>query len=158
MKRIMLLVILGLVSLAACRQAEKAPDTATPATETPEVSETDFNWNPENFGDKRILRYQIPGFDNLSVQQKKLVYYLVQAGLAGRDIIWDQNYRHNLAVRKALETAIKNYKGDQQAAEWQQFMEYAKNVFFSNGIHHPTPTTSLFRPSRAPGSSRCSRT
>jgi len=136
MKRIMLLVILALVSLAACRQAEKAPDTAAPATETPEVSETDFNWNPENFGDKRILRYQVPGFDNLSVQQKKLVYYLVQAGLAGRDIIWDQNYRHNLAVRKALETAIKNYKGDQKAAEWQQFMEYAKNVFFSNGIHH----------------------
>ncbi len=133
MKRILLLFALSGLVLSACKRAEKAPETS--AQDTPAV-ETDFNWNPEDFSDKRILRYQIPGFDKLSLQQKKLVYYLVQAGLSGRDIMWDQNYRHNLAVRKALEAVIKNYQGDREAAEWGQFMEYAKNVFFSNGIHH----------------------
>ncbi len=72
----------------------------------------------------------------MSLQQKKLVYYLNQAGLAGRDIIWDQNYRHNLAIRQALETIVGNYSGDQSTADWQQFMSYAKRVWFSNGIHH----------------------
>ncbi|MBX2929743.1 MAG: dihydrofolate reductase [Saprospiraceae bacterium] len=130
MKRILLLIAMGLFVLAACKRADK--DTGT---ETVEVQD-DFNWNPENFSDKRILRYQVPGFEQLTLEQKKLVYYLVQAGLAGRDIIWDQNYRHNLAVRKALEAVIKNHQGDRETADWQQLLEYAKNVFFSNGIHH----------------------
>ncbi len=133
MKRILLLIAMAVFVLAACKRADKAAEAA--AEETPAVEE-DFNWNPENFSDKRILRYQVPGFEKLSLQQKKLVYYLVQAGLAGRDIMWDQNYRHNLAVRKALENVIKNYGGDRESGEWQQFMEYAKNVFFSSGIHH----------------------
>lgn len=123
-------VIAFLLALPACQPNEpQSSNLDAPETEA-------FSWNPENFSDKRILRYQIPGFDQLSLEQKKLVYYLTQAGLAGRDIIWDQNYRHNLAIRKSLEAIIKNYTGDQQAAEWQQFMDYAKNVFFSNGIHH----------------------
>ncbi len=133
MKKIWFLLLAAVLAGAACKRAEKTTDSAS----TPEPAvETDFNWNPENFSDKRILRYQVPGFDQLSLQQKKLVYYLVQAGLAGRDIIWDQNYRHNLAIRKALESVIKTYQGDREAAEWQQFTVYAKNVFFSNGIHH----------------------
>lgn len=131
MKKILLLIAMAVFVIAACKRADKTAD----AGETPGIEE-DFDWNPENFSDKRILRYQVPGFENLTLEQKKLVYYLVQAGLAGRDIMWDQNYRHNLAVRKALEAVIKSYRGDQDAPEWQQFMEYAKNVFFSNGIHH----------------------
>ena len=85
---------------------------------------------------KKILRYQIPGFDQLSIQQKKLVYYLVEAGLSGRDIIYDQNYRHNLEIRSALENIVNNYKGDRTSEEWNKFMLYTKNVWFSNGIHH----------------------
>jgi len=129
-KLLALLTIGLLLTLPACQ-----PNPANqPEASNEEAS--DFVWNPENFADKRILRYQIPGFEKLSLSQKKLVYYLTQAGLSGRDIIWDQNYTHNLAIRKALEAIIKSYTGDVQSPEWQQFMEYARNVFFSNGIHH----------------------
>ena len=98
-----------------------------------EISE--FQWQTEQFADLRILRYQIPGWEKLSLQQKKLAYYLCQAGMEGRDILWDQLYRHNLEIRKALETIIRNID-KQEGAEWDQFMVYAKRVFFSNGIHH----------------------
>lgn len=114
-------------SLYQCKQA-------TPETET--ITEEPFEWVADTVADLRILRYQVPGWDKLSLQQKKLVYYLNQAGLAGRDIIWDQYYRHNLAIRRALETIVANYTGDQTGADWQQFMSYAKRVWFSNGIHH----------------------
>ena len=70
------------------------------------------------------------------MQQKQLCYYLNMAGLAGRDIMWDQNYRHNLKIRRALEAILKNYKGERTGADWDDFMVYAKQVFFSNGIHH----------------------
>jgi len=95
-----------------------------------------FIWEVDNFGDKRVLRYQIPGWEQLSLQQKKLAYYLTMAGLSGRDIMWDQNYRHNLKVRRALENVIRNYKGERSGAQWDGFLLYAKEVFFSNGIHH----------------------
>jgi dipeptidyl-peptidase-3 len=71
-----------------------------------------FQWETEQFADIRILRYQIPGWDQLSLQQKQLCYYLNMAGLAGRDIMWDQNYRHNLKIRRALETIIKDTRAD----------------------------------------------
>lgn len=124
-----LALTLALTFAASCRPSE--PESADNA----EVG-ADFNWNPENFADKRILRYQVPGFEQLTLQQKKLVYYLVQAGLSGRDIIWDQNYRHNLEIRKALDRIARNYNGDKDSEEWKAFMLYAKNVWFSNGIHH----------------------
>ncbi|MBD3637278.1 MAG: dihydrofolate reductase [Crocinitomicaceae bacterium] len=88
------------------------------------------------FADLQILQYEIPGFDKLSLQQKKLVYYLYEAGLSGRDIIWDQNYRHNLAIRNALENIYANYEGDKSSVEWNNFEVYLKRVWFSNGIHH----------------------
>ena len=97
---------------------------------------SDFIWSPESFADKRIIRYQIPGFEQLSVNQKKLVYYLTEAGLAGRDIMYDQNYRHNLKIRRGLDKIVENYKGDRQSDQWEAFMKYTKNVWFSNGIHH----------------------
>ena len=71
--------------------------------------ESTFNYNVEQFADVKILRYQIPGWENLTLKEQKLVYYLTQAGLSGRDIIWDQNYRHNLTIRKALENVYTNY-------------------------------------------------
>ncbi|MCB0400056.1 MAG: dihydrofolate reductase, partial [Winogradskyella sp.] len=86
--------------------------------------------------DIKILRYQIPGWDNLTLKEQKLVYYLTQAGLAGRDIMWDQNYRHNLKIRKALENVYTNYSGDKTSADWKAFEVYLKRVWFSNGIHH----------------------
>lgn len=95
-----------------------------------------FRWQTDQFSDVRILRYQVNGWDQLSLNEKKLAYYLTMAGLAGRDIMWDQNYKHNLAIRRALEKIIGGYKGDKGSPEWGHFMEYAKEVFFSNGIHH----------------------
>ena len=96
----------------------------------------DFEYKIDQFADLQILRYQIPGWEDLTLKEQKLVYYLTQAGLAGRDIMWAQNYRHNLEIRTALEHIYTNYSGDKSAQEWQQFEVYLKRVWFSNGIHH----------------------
>ncbi|GAA3652682.1 dipeptidyl-peptidase 3 family protein [Flavivirga jejuensis] len=95
-----------------------------------------FDYNVEQFADIKILRYQIPGWENLTLKEQTLVYYLTQAGLAGRDIMWDQNYRHNLKIRKALENVYSNYEGDKSSQDWNAFITYLKRVWFSNGIHH----------------------
>lgn len=100
------------------------------------ADETSFDYVVEQFADVQILRYQIPGFNELSVEQKKLVYYLYEAGLAGRDIMWDQNYRHNLQIRAALENIYENFSGDKENENWKAFETYLKRVWFSNGIHH----------------------
>lgn len=100
------------------------------------MAQEEFGYNVEEFADIKILRYQIPGWENLSLKEQQLVYYLVQAGLAGRDIIWDQNYRHNLVIREALENIYRNYEGDKSSEEWKAFETYIKRVWFSNGIHH----------------------
>ena len=111
--------------------AEIKEDTKTEVTTT-----NDFNYNVEQFADIKVLRHQIPGWKNLTLKEQKLVYYLTQAGLAGRDIMWDQNYRHNLKIRKALENVYVNYGGDKSSNDWNAFMTYLKRVWFSNGIHH----------------------
>ncbi len=90
----------------------------------------------EQFADIRVLRYKITGFEQLAPKQKEMLYYLSEAALAGRDIIWDQNYKFNLTVRKTLETIAASYKGDKTSGDWNKFMEYSKRVWFSNGIHH----------------------
>ncbi|WP_396600414.1 dipeptidyl-peptidase 3 family protein [Algibacter sp. R77976] len=95
-----------------------------------------FNYNVEQFADIKVLRYQVPGWEQLTLKEQKLVYYLVQAGLSGRDIMWDQNYRHNLKIRKALENIYTNYRGDKSTENWNAFETYLKRVWFSNGIHH----------------------
>ncbi|WMI65664.1 dihydrofolate reductase [Aestuariibaculum sp. YM273] len=100
------------------------------------IAEAPFNYNVEQFADIKVLRYQIPGWENLSLKEQKLVYYLTQAGLSGRDIIWDQNYKHNLKIREALEQVYNNYEGDKTSADWNAFVVYLKRVWFSNGIHH----------------------
>ncbi|MBX2871877.1 MAG: dipeptidyl peptidase 3 [Saprospiraceae bacterium] len=120
--------------MAACQPA--TTEDTTQEEETPSTPADDFDWNPENVADKKILRYQIPGFEKLSLDQKKLVYFLTEAGNAGRDIMYDMNYRHNLSVRHAIDHIAKNYTGDKGGTDWEAFMEYAKNVWFSSGIHH----------------------
>ena len=95
-----------------------------------------FNHLVEQFADIRKLRYKVPGFEELSLKEKSLVYYLTQAGLAGRDIMWDQNYKHNLKIREALESINANYLGDRESDDFKAFKVYLKRVWFSNGIHH----------------------
>lgn len=90
----------------------------------------------EQFADLKVIQYQIPGFEQLSLKQKKLVYYLSQAGLEGRDIMYDQNYRHNLSIRIAFENIYQNYTGDKTTTLWGHFENYLKRLWFSNGIHH----------------------
>jgi len=96
----------------------------------------DFNYSVEQFADVEILRYQVPGFDELTLQQKKYIYYLSQAALEGRDILFDQNFKYNLAIRRTLEAIYENYQGDKTTEEYKQFVTYLKRVWFSNGIHH----------------------
>lgn len=96
----------------------------------------DFKYLVDEFADLKIMRYQVPGWDGLSLQQKEYVYHLSEAAKYGRDIIWMQNCRYNLPIRKTLENIIENYDGDRKCTEYAQFETYAKRVFFSNGIHH----------------------
>ncbi len=95
-----------------------------------------FNYTLEQFADLRILRYQVPGFDELSLDQKKLLYYLGQAALYGRDIIWDQSGKYNLAIRQTLENIYRTYSGDRDHENFRKFEVYLKRVWFSNGIYH----------------------
>ena len=98
--------------------------------------EDNFEYSLDEFSDIKVLRYDIPGWENLTLKEQKLVYYLTQAGLSGRDIMWDQNYRHNLDIRIALENVFRNYAGDKSSSEWLSFEVYLKRLWFSNGIHH----------------------
>lgn len=98
--------------------------------------QADFKYLIDEFADLKIIRYTIPGWDGLSLRQKEYVYHLSEAAKWGRDIYWDQNCRYNLQVRHALESIISDYKGDRECRDFQDFMVYAKRVFFSNGIHH----------------------
>ena len=98
--------------------------------------EDTFHYTVEQFADLQILRYRVPGFEQLSLRQKMLVYYLSQAALEGRDILLDQNGKYNLQIRKLLEAIYIHYQGDRTTADFQQFEVYLKRVWFSNGIHH----------------------
>lgn len=102
-----------------------------------------FDYHAERFADAVVMRYEVPGFATLTLRQKHLAYCLTEAGLAGRDILWDQKYRHNLAVRKMLEGVLQSYSGDRHGPDWEAFVAYAKQVFFSNGIHHSYKNTKL---------------
>lgn len=144
MKRVSLLLSASIFFMS-CNQQNAEPVAA--AEESVEKdAHGEFQWETEQFADLRLLRYQIAGWENLSLDQKKLVYYLTQAGLSGRDIVWDQYYRHNLEIRTALETIVKKYQGDKEIEDWKNFMVYTKRVWFSNGIHHHYSNTKL-RPS-----------
>ncbi len=103
----------------------------------PESSQgTDFKYLIDEFADIKIMRYRIPGWESLTLRQKEYAYHLGEAAKYGRDILWDQNCRYNLQVRKVLERILENYQGDRECVDFQDFTVYAKRVFFSNGIHH----------------------
>ena len=108
------------------------------ASAIPSVAAVDknFNYHVDRFADIEILRYEVPEFDRLTLRQKKMLYYLGQAAQMGRDIIWDQNGRHNLQIRQLLENVYTGYKGDRESAEFKAFEKYLKQVWFGNGIHH----------------------
>ena len=114
----------------------------TETVETKKAGNT-FEYEVEQFADIKVLRYQISGWENLTLKEQELVYYLTQAGVAGRDIYWDQNYKHNLKIRKALENIYLNYKGDKETPDWKNFEIYLKRVWFSNGIHHHYSTEKI---------------
>ncbi|AWI26362.1 dipeptidyl-peptidase 3 family protein [Flavobacterium pallidum] len=124
--------------VVSCVAASMAVSCQKDKTKSAEAKKTDgkFEYVAEQFADIKVLRYQIPGWEDLTLKEQELVYYLTQAGLAGRDIYWDQNYKDNLKIRKALENIYQNYKGDKNADNWKNFEIYLKRVWFSNGIHH----------------------
>ncbi|MCB0790177.1 MAG: dihydrofolate reductase [Flavobacteriales bacterium] len=134
-KEKVLIALLALPIFLGCGPASTVGDdgrhdsTATAAADS-------FRWEVDQFADVRVLRYKVPGWDQLTLQQKELAYYLSMAGLSGRDIMWDQNYRYNLTVRRALEKILRDYKGERTGKDWEAFLTYAKQIFFANGIHH----------------------
>lgn len=101
---------------------------------TPEMDK--FPYTVDRFADIEILRYRVPDFESLSLQQKELIYYLSEAALSGRDILYDQNNKYNLCVRRTLEAVYENYRGDRQSEEFKNFITYLKQVWMGNGIHH----------------------
>lgn len=117
---------------AGCGGGQKAPEKQAEADTVP----ADFKYEVDAFADLEILRYYVPGFNNLTLEQKELVYYLSMAAVEGRDILFDQNNRFNLAIRRTLEAIYGNYKGDKSSADYKEFEVYLKRVWFSNGIHH----------------------
>ena len=96
----------------------------------------EFDYTVEQFADLQLLRYKVYGFEELSLKQKKLIYYLSQAALQGRDILFDQNGKYNLLIRKMLETVYTEYQGDRTDVNFVNLETYLKRIWFSNGIHH----------------------
>lgn len=116
--------------------AAAATATALWACTPKQAADTGFDYTADRFADIEVLRYQVPDFDSLSVNQKALIYYLTEAALWGRDILWDQNCSANLPLRHALENIYTTYNGDRESADFKAFEQYIKQVWFGNGIHH----------------------
>lgn len=131
MKLTNLLLAGALCSMVACNSGKNKTESGTA-----QVEDTAFDYMADRFADIQVLRYKIHDFDKLSLKQKQLSYYFAQAGLAGRDIFYDQKYRYGIALRQTLEAILETYKGDKSGAEWNQFTDYCKRFFFSNGNHH----------------------
>lgn len=127
-KYILLTATLLAVFFACQQPKQEATSAAAPALDDKVVLDT--------FADLQILRYELPGWDELSLRQKTLIYYLAEATLCGRDIIYDQHCQYNVQIRKTLEAIHNTYKGDRTSADWKGFETYSKRVWFSNGIHH----------------------
>jgi len=104
--------------------------------EKPEQQSEEFKFQVDRFEEIQILRYQIPGFENMNLRQKKLLYYLSEAAKCGRDITFDQNFKHNLYIRRTLDAIISSYTGDKSTEDFDKFINYTKRVWFSAGIHH----------------------
>ena len=120
--RTKMMLLSGMMTLAACGGGEK--------------TESDFKYTIDTFADLKVMRYRIPGWEDLTLRQKEYAYHLAEAAKFGRDILWDQNCKENLRVRHAVEAILEHYEGDRECAAFQDFTVYAKRLFFSNGIHH----------------------
>ena len=96
----------------------------------------EFHYLLDEFADLKVMRYKVPGWEDLTLQQKEYAYYLAEAAKYGRDILWDQNGEYNLRIRHAVENILENYKGDRSSEDFRKFETYAKRLFFSNGIYH----------------------
>lgn len=118
----MFLTFASAAALASCGQKTEAPE--------------DFKYTVDQFADLKVMRYKVPGWDELTLRQKTYVYHLAEAAKYGRDITWDQYFAWNLPVRHVIEDILNKYEGDRTSADFQQFTVYAKRVFFSNGVHH----------------------
>ena len=99
-------------------------------------AKTEAPWILDRFDDIKVLRYEVPGFAELPLEEKELIYYLSEAAKCGRDILFDQNFKYNLPIRRTLEVIYENYAGDRETAEWTALEKYLKKVWFANGIHH----------------------
>ena len=122
----------SIITVSMCSLLMAASCSKTPQRDV----DGDFDYTVDRFADIEVLRYKVPDFDSLSLNQKKLVYFLQEAALWGRDILWDQNYANNLAIRDLLEAVYTNYNGDRENADFKAFETYLKQVWFGNGIHH----------------------
>ena len=120
--RTKMMLLSGMMTLAACGGGEK--------------TESDFKYTIDTFADLKVMRYRIPGWEDLTLRQKEYAYHLAEAAKFGRDILWDQNCKENLRVRHAVEAILEHYEGDRECVAFQDFTVYAKRLFFSNGIHH----------------------
>ena len=125
---IAIIMTLTLSTFNSCRQT-------TPTVEQEQTSEQ-MPWILDKFDDIKVLRYEVPGFENLPLNQKELIYYLAQATKCGRDILFDQNFKYNLTIRRTLESIYTKYEGDRTSAEFKAMEKYLKKVWFANGIHH----------------------
>lgn len=129
----------GAGSDAAREPAVPAESVAAPgrgAADAVQTTADDFRVETERFADVRVLRYRVPGFDELPPRTKELLYYLYEAALSGREIIYDQKYRYNLAIRRTLEEVVEHYPGDRDTGSFRALVVYLKRIWFSNGIHH----------------------
>jgi dipeptidyl-peptidase-3 len=117
-------------------QGAEPPARARAAAAEPASMDPEFRVEVERFADVRILRYRVPGFEALDARTKKLLYYLYEAALCGREITYDQKYRYNLSVKRTLEQIVRHYPGDRDAADFRALTLYLKRVWFANGIHH----------------------
>ena len=124
MKKFVTLLVVA-IALSACGDAKKTTN-----------NEDLIDYTVEQFADLQLLRYHVPGFEELSLDQKKLIYYLTEAALYGRDILFDQNGKYNLRIRQMLEAIYLSYDGDKTTSDYKAFEVYLKRVWFSNGIHH----------------------
>lgn len=120
----MILTIGAAAALCSCSQGEK------------KTQDTDFHYLLDEFADLKVIRFRVPGWDNLSLRQKEYAYHLSEAAKLGRDITWDQYCKWNLPIRHVVEDILNEYKGDRECADFQNFTVYAKRLFFANGIHH----------------------
>jgi len=130
-----------------CEPTEKTGDgsgeTNTETGSSEETEAEEFKVLTEQVADLRILRYQVPGFESLPLEQKELLYYLYEAALVGREIIYDQNYKHNLCIKRTMENIYQTYSGEKSGENWTSFHTYLKRIWFSNGIHHHYSTKKM---------------